>query len=298
MAVAAAIGQQIGVAMDNARLYAQTVEYAHQMEIARQMAEEANAFKSDFLANVSHELRTPLVSMLGFARIVNKRLEERIFPLLPADNVPTRRAVEQIEENLRIILSEGQRLTTLINNLLDLEKIEAGKMEWGFQLVDIGDVIKQAVASTASLFEGRSLELVEDVQAGLPFVNGDRDKLLQVVINLISNAVKFTREGTVTLQAERAGDEIVVRVIDQGIGIANSDQELIFEKFKQVGDTMTGKPSGTGLGLAISREVIERHGGRIWVESELGVGSTFLFSLPLIEASGESGEIHKTGAVT
>jgi hypothetical protein len=146
LAVPAAIGQQIGVAIDNARLYAQSVEYARQMELARQAAEAANASKSDFLANVSHELRTPLVSILGFARLVQKRLEERIRPALSPGDDKTQRAEAQIEENLDIILAEGQRLTTLINNLLDLEKIEAGKMEWHIQPLAIGEVIQHATA--------------------------------------------------------------------------------------------------------------------------------------------------------
>lgn len=286
LAVPATIGQQIGIAIDNARLYAQSVEYAQQMELARQAAEAANASKSDFLANVSHELRTPLVSILGFARLVQKRLDERIWPVLPPDDDKTRRAETQIEENLDIILAEGQRLTTLINNLLDLEKIEAGKMEWHIQPLAIDEVIQRAAASTASLFEGRPLSLMMDVPGDLPPVQGDPDKLVQVVINLISNAVKFSQQGTVTIRASKDGDGLVVSVIDQGIGIAPSDQERLFEKFTQVGDPMTSKPQGTGLGLSITREIVEHHGGRIWVNSEPGKGSTFTFTLPV---PGESG---------
>jgi signal transduction histidine kinase/HAMP domain-containing protein len=281
LAVPAAIGQQIGVAIDNARLYAQTLEYARQMEVARELAERANTAKSDFLANVSHELRTPLVSITGFAHIVQKRLEERIFSLMPSGNGKTQKAIEQINENLRIILIEGQRLTTLINNLLDLEKIEAGKMEWHKQPIVLSEVINQVCVSTAALFYGKELELLSEIPNEIPMVLGDRDKLQQLLINLIANAVKFTERGTVTIQVKQVKDEIQINVIDTGIGIAPEYQPLLFDKFIQVGDPMTAKPKGTGLGLTISKEIVEHHGGRIWISSEPGKGSTFSFTIPI-----------------
>ena len=298
LAVPAAIGQQIGVAMDNARLYNQTVDYARQMEAAHQaadaaraVAEAANASKSDFLANVSHELRTPLVSILGFARLVQKRLEERIFPLLPSQEERTQRAASQVEENIAIILTEGQRLTTLINNLLDLEKIEAGRIEWHFQPLDMKGIIRKAVEATASLFEGRPLSLQVQAPDELPEVTGDPDKLLQVLINLISNAVKFTQEGVITVEAQQRDRQLVICVSDPGIGIDPADQARVFEKFTQVGSALTGKPGGTGLGLSISKEIVEYHGGRIWLESELGKGSTFSFSLPALIPAVDSYEV-------
>jgi signal transduction histidine kinase len=293
LAVPASIGQQIGVAMDNARLYKQTVVYAQQMEAARQAAEEAraiaeaaNAAKSDFLANISHELRTPLVSIFGFTRIVQKRLEERIFPLLPDQDDKLQRATALIQENLQIILDEGQRLMTLINNLLDLEKIEAGKMEWQFQPLPIGNVIRQATTACAALFDGKNLSFIVDIPENLPKVIGDADRIVQVVINLVSNAVKFTPQGSVIVRAQQENREVIVQVIDQGIGLSPSDQALVFEKFRQVGDMLTAKPKGTGLGLAISKEIVEQHGGRIWVESEVGKGSTFSFSIPVVDPGG------------
>jgi signal transduction histidine kinase len=295
--VPAAIGQQIGVAMDNARLYNQTVEYGRRMELAhreaeaaRIAAETANNAKSDFLANVSHELRTPLVSIFGFARIVKNRLRDRIFPFIP-EEYKSQRVVNQIEEDLDIILNEGQRLMSMINNLLDLEKIEAGRMDWQFQPLALEELIRQAARSTAALFESKELSLqVDNSTKPLP-VYGDPDRLLQVLINLISNAVKFTPRGTVTIQARRAANEVVVEVSDQGVGIKREDQALLFEKFRQVGDTMTAKPQGTGLGLAISKEIVEVHGGRIWLESEPGRGSTFSFSLPLATHDSLAGEV-------
>jgi signal transduction histidine kinase len=255
----------------------------HAAEEARAIAEAANAAKSDFLANVSHELRTPLVSIFGFARIVQKRLHERIYPSLPDQDAKIQRAASQIDENLDIILDEGQRLMKLINDLLDLEKIEAGKMEWQFKPIAIGDIIRQATSATAALVEGHGLGYSVHLPDDLPLVNGDPDRIIQVVINLVSNAVKFTQQGTISICARKEEPEVIVEVVDQGIGIAPADQALLFEKFRQVGDTLTAKPQGTGLGLAISKEIIEHHGGRIWLESNPGQGSKFFFALPILE---------------
>jgi len=209
---------------------------------------------------------------------------------VPKGDERLQHAQAQIEENLRIILTEGQRLTELINALLDLEKIEAGKMEWDFRPLQISEVIAQAVSATASLLIEKKLALEQKVPAELPLVRGDRDKLMQVVINLISNAVKFTREGTITIQAQANAEEVLVQVMDQGIGIAPADQSMLFDKFTQVGDPLTEKPKGTGLGLAISKEIIQHHAGRIWVESEVGKGSVFTFALPRMHAVEPAGD--------
>jgi CheY-like chemotaxis protein/anti-sigma regulatory factor (Ser/Thr protein kinase) len=148
------------------------------------------------------------------------------------------------------------------------------------ETVAMADILERATAATSSLFEHKGLALVTDVAPGLPPVVGDADRLLQVVINLLSNAVKFTSAGSVTCRARVQDDGIAVSVIDTGLGISAADQPKVFEKFKQVGDTLTDKPKGTGLGLPICREIVEHHGGRIWVESEPGKGSTFTFVLP------------------
>lgn len=276
------------IALDNAAAYRQINEQEHEnrrlfeeAQQARAAAEEADAAKSAFLSTVSHELRTPLTSVLGFAKIIKKRLDDRIFPLVPRDDRKVAQTVEQIDENLKVVVSEGERLTKLIDDVLDLAKIEAGKLEWHMEAVTASDILERATAATASLFEQKGLTLAVEVAPGLPAVTGDRDRLIQVVINLISNAVKFTDGGSVTCRAERRGGEIVVSVIDTGLGIAPADQPKVFERFKQVGDTLTDKPKGTGLGLPICREIVEHHGGHVWVESELGQGSTFAFSLPI-----------------
>jgi signal transduction histidine kinase len=270
------------IAIDNARLFALSQE-------ARALAEAANVAKSQFLASVSHELRTPLTSILGFTRLVKKRIEERILALVPTGDARADRTLQQVEDNLSIILMEGQRLTTLINDLLDLEKIEAGKVEWRMEPLQIADVVDQAAAGTAALFEEKNLALVRAVPGELA-VHGDRDRLVQVLVNLFSNAVKFTAEGAITVRAWEEPGQVVVSVADPGIGISAADQGQLFEKFIQVGNALTGKPKGTGLGLAISREIVTQHGGRIWVESEPGVGSTFSFALPARKESDNDGK--------
>jgi CheY-like chemotaxis protein len=153
--------------------------------------------------------------------------------------------------------------------------------------VSAADVIERATAATSSLFDAKKLQLVTDIAPGLPEITGDQDRLIQVVINLISNAVKFTDAGSITCSVHQRDSELVVSVKDSGIGIALVDQPKVFEKFKQVGDTLTDKPKGTGLGLPICKEIVEYHGGRIWVESEPGHGSTFSFTLPIRGPSGQ-----------
>lgn len=274
------IASAVGVAFYNARLF----DEARQ---ARSAAEEADAAKSSFLSTVSHELRTPLTSVLGFAKIIRRRLQERLFPLIAGDDRKVQLAKQQVIENLDVVVSEGERLTKLIDDVLDLAKIEAGKFTWNMGTVSIAEVIERATAATASLFEVKKLRLIRDVDPDLPPVTGDQDRLIQVVINLISNAVKFTDSGTIACAAHLRNDELVVSVQDSGIGIAAADQAKVFEKFKQVGDTLTDKPKGTGLGLPICKEIVEYHGGRIWVESAPGEGSTFLFTLPMTGKSAQ-----------
>ena len=269
------IAINVGVALHNADLYEQARE-------AKARAEDANEAKSAFLSTVSHELRTPLTSVLGFAKIIRKRLTEKIFPAVTVDDQKIKRTMKQVSENLDVVVSEGERLTTLINDVLDLAKIESGRMDWNMKPIFLQDVIGRAVSATSSLFEEKKLSLKKNVPDDLPLINGDEDKLIQVVINLLSNAVKFTKKGSVTIDAYREENQLIVEVQDTGIGIAEEDKHKIFERFRQAGDTLTDKPQGTGLGLPICREIIEHHGGIIWMKSEPGVGSTFFFSIPMM----------------
>ena len=257
-----------------------------ELRAAKEGAEAANQAKSAFLANVSHELRTPLTSILGFTRIVQRRLQEVILPAIVDPQPRVRRVMEQAARNLEIVQVEGERLTTLINNVLDLEKIEAGEMTWQVEPMDVAGALGQAAAATRSLYEARGLDFAVAIEPDLPPVLGDHDRVVQVIVNLISNAVKFTREGGVRCHAAREGaSQVAVSVTDTGSGIAEHEQPLVFDKFRQVGDTLTDKPAGTGLGLAICREIVEQLGGRIEVHSRLGHGSTFRFTLPV--ASGD-----------
>ncbi len=256
-------------------------ERTAQLAAAKEDAERANRTKTDFLSMVSHELRTPLTSVVGFAKMVHKRLAEHIFPRLPLGDSRTDRAVNQVEGNLRIMVSEGERLTDLINDVLDIAKLEAGKVVFRLEALPVRILVNRAAEATAALFEQKGLALDRDCPDSLPPVLGDRDRLLQVLINLLSNAVKFTEAGAVRCTV-RAGDGVVqVSVADPGRGIAPADQARIFEKFQQIGDTLTDKPGGSGLGLAICRQIVEQHGGVIWVESAPGAGSTFAFTLPV-----------------
>ncbi len=311
------VGNLIASAVENARLYGEIEAHNRELERrveertealrlatteaveARAAAEAASETKSAFLANVSHELRTPLTSVVGFSRIIAKRLDEVVFPTVPPGDPKVDRAMRQVRDNLAIISSEGDRLTTMINDVLDLAKIEAGRMEWKRVPVAPEELIVRAAAATSSLISTAGLSLVTDVEPDLPLVVGDRDRLIQVVINLLSNAVKFTPAGSITCAARLDGPDVVISVTDTGVGIASEDHGTVFEQFRQAGDTLTDKPRGTGLGLPICREIVEHHGGRIWVESELGSGSTFAFTLPIPAAEVgrvEGGEPIASGA--
>ena len=279
------IAASVGVAIRNATLFEDVKLAKLEAEEATKAAEKANDAKSAFLSTVSHELRTPLTSVLGFAKIIRKRLEEKIFPAVDKSDAKTGKTIGQISENLEVVISEGERLTHLINDVLDLAKIEAGKMEWNLEDTSMTEVAERAIAATTSLFEQKKLELVKQIDTDLPNISGDRDKLIQVIINLISNAVKFTEKGSVNCKVFKNKNEIIVSITDTGIGIAKEDHAAVFEQFKQVGgDTLTDKPKGTGLGLPICKEIVEHHGGRIWLESEVGKGSTFSFALPIVKS--------------
>ena len=247
---------------------------------ARAAAELANEAKSRFLANVSHELRTPLTSVVGFARLNRKRLDEVVFPVVGRDDPRVDRAVRQVGDNLGIIVEEGERLTGLINDLLDLAKIEAGRIEWRMAPIRLEEVVRRGLAATSALFEVGGVAVEERVADGLPEVTGDEERLVQVVINLISNAVKFSPGGRVSVTVDQDDGNVRVAVADTGRGIPEADLEQIFEPFRQASDTLPGGPRGTGLGLPIARQIVRAHGGDLLVSSTPGRGSTFWFSIP------------------
>ena len=287
------IASSVGVALNNATLFEDVKLAKMEAEAASKAAEKANEAKSAFLSTVSHELRTPLTSVLGFAKIIRKRLDEKIFPIVDRSDKKTDKTISQISENLQVVISEGERLTHLINDVLDLAKIEAGKMEWSQENVSMPEVAERAIAATTSLFDQKALKLVKQIDSDIPEITGDKDKLIQVIINLISNSVKFTDNGSITCRVYQEKEELIVSITDTGIGIAPGDYGAVFEQFKQVGgDTLTDKPKGTGLGLPICKEIVEHHGGRIWVESEVGKGSTFSFALPVNKTTARARPLH------
>jgi signal transduction histidine kinase/DNA-binding response OmpR family regulator len=230
--------------------------------------------RARFLADMSHELRTPMNAIIGFTSLLVDDQSLRL-------NDRHRRSLERVSRNARDLLE-------LINNVLDLSKIEAGRMDVYAEPVDARDLIERALGVVESLKEGRPITLVSRVENGLPAMRTDRTKLQQILINLLSNALKFTQEGEVRVAAERAaGDHIRITVSDTGVGIADSDLARIFEEFRQVGGSGRGAKSGTGLGLAITRRLVEMLGGRIDVSSQLGEGSEFAVTVP-IEIEGHA----------
>jgi signal transduction histidine kinase len=236
---------------------------------ANQRLQELDRLKDDFISTVTHELRTPLTSIRAFSEILNDnpRLEDG-----------------QRAKFLGIIIKESERLTRLINQVLDLAKIESGNAEWNTSDIDLREVIEDSVTAVSQLFKDGNVELKVQLPRQAPQIMVDRDRLMQVMLNLLSNAAKFCErpDGKVTVSLERQDDFLRVDVTDNGIGISPADQAVIFDKFRQVGDTLTQKPKGSGLGLAISRQIIEHFGGRLWVTSQSGVGSTFSFTVPVM----------------
>ncbi|MBA2447097.1 MAG: GAF domain-containing protein [Chloroflexi bacterium] len=250
---------QSALAIQNARLFEQIEEKSLQLEVV-------SRHKSEFLANMSHELRTPLNAIIGFSEV----LLERMFGDLN----------DKQAEYLRDILTSGQHLLSLINDILDLSKVEAGQME-----LERGEFsLKQALENGLTMLKERAsrhgITLGLELEPDLDLIEADERKVKQVVFNLLSNAVKFTPDGGhVAVMARRTDDELQIAVSDTGVGIAPEDQARIFEEFRQVGQG-SAKAEGTGLGLALTRRLVELHGGRLWVESEPGVGSTFTLTLP------------------
>ena len=251
------------------------VEKAMELKSANARLKELDELKSAFLSSVSHELRTPLTSLLGFSKII-KRDFSRTFMLLAQEDKSMRLGT-RIQSNLDIIGSEGERLTRLINDVLDLSRIESGQEDWRFTEVDMAGAIHRAMASASGLFAPKpEVKLTIRRFDMVPLVHADPDRLHQVLINLLSNAAKFTDYGEVAIDLYLDDRDMVrLTVEDTGRGIESRSIEQIFDKFHQAqkGDTLTEKPAGTGLGLAISRQIVEYYGGRIWAESKLRRGT-------------------------
>jgi orotate phosphoribosyltransferase len=252
---------QSAIALQNARLFEELADKSRQLEVASQ-------HKSEFLANMSHELRTPLNAIIGFSEV----LLERMFGELN----------ERQDDYLKDILSSGQHLLSLINDILDLSKVEAGRMELELSEVSLPEILEGSLTMVRERANRHGIALTIELDPTVGSIEADERKLKQIVFNLLSNAVKFTPDGgKVSISARNRGEAIEVGVQDTGVGIAPEDQEQIFEEFRQASHAHGKAREGTGLGLALARRFVELHGGQIRVESALGVGSTFTFTLPI-----------------
>ena len=270
------------VAMRTAELSAK----AQELETANKRLTELDEVKSTLVSSVSHELRTPLTSIRGFAKLAGKDFLRHFHPMA-TDRVLQKKG-NRIRQNLVIIEDEGERLTRLINDFLDINRIESGKATWNDVFLNPCEVILHAVNALKGAFTAKSdVELVVDLPKVVSPVHADPDKIQQVLINLLNNASKFTVQGEVRVSARMASDFLTVTVSDTGPGIPEDEQPRIFEKFHKshTGDTVPPTSRGTGLGLTISREIVEHYGGTIWVESQVGKGSQFSFTLPTLKGS-------------
>ena len=267
---------------------------AEELETANQRLLALDEMKSAFLSSVSHELRTPLTSVLGFAKLIRRDFQKSFLPLADCDASLVARG-GRVEANLDIIIQEGERLTRLINDVLDLDRIEKGRVEWRDTAICLSDALDAAARAVAGNFaEKPRVGLQLEYPPRLPAVVMDPDRLQQILINLLHNAIKFTDDGEVRLGCviEPLG-EAHIMVRDTGRGIDPLDLENVFDKFYQTcrSDTTTDKPKGTGLGLAISRNIVEHYCGHIWAESNPGAGSVFHVVLPAnVVAPARTGE--------
>ncbi len=251
---------QAVIAIGNVRLFTEIQEKSRQLEVASQ-------HKSQFLANMSHELRTPLNAIIGYTEMMADGLYGEVGEKAAG-------VLERVQNN-------GRHLLGLINDVLDLSKIEAGQLSLTVEPYSVADMVATVLSATESLARTKGIALGSAVAPGLPTGTGDARRLTQVLLNLVGNAIKFTDQGSVEVRGAQAGDRFELSVVDTGLGIAPADQARVFEEFQQVDNTSTRKKGGTGLGLSISRKIVELHGGRISVESEVGKGSTFKVSVPI-----------------
>lgn len=265
----------------NQNLEQQVLERTAELERANRELIKLDEMKSTFISTVSHELRTPLTSILGFTKLIGRDVKRHYMPCAEAD-ATLKRKTERMLDNLAIMEDEGDRLTRLICDILDLSKIDSGKMEWRHEPVHLKACIGMAVNSLSGQLDSKpNITLEQSIAPDLPAVMADNDKITQVIINLAGNALKFMDTGTISIEANSVPGGVQVLVRDEGPGISPEDQEVIFNSFSQgENGTMGHKPSGTGLGLTISRQIIQHFKGRIWVESDLGKGSCFGFFLP------------------
>ncbi len=255
--------EQIAVAVRNANLFTSAQQ-------ARQEAERSNRVKSQFLTSMSHELRTPLNAIINFSKFVTRGTFGPIN--------------DRQKEMLTTVVNSGEHLLNLINDVLDMSKIESGSMNLFIENdIDLGQICLSAVNSGRSLIGDKPVEIISDICPHLSPIVGDKQRLLQILLNIVSNACKFTQNGSITISAQPKGDDILVSIADTGPGIPREEWRLVFEPFKQT-ETGIRQGGGTGLGMPISKSLVESHGGRMWLESTPGNGTVFYVSLPVHSA--------------
>ncbi len=255
------VAANLTVAVENARLYQEAVQTAERLA-------EVDRLKSQFLANMSHELRTPLNSIIGFSRVILKEIDGPLTDMQRTD--------------LQSVYDSGQHLLGLINDILEVAKIESGRMDLVSEVVNLQDIIRGVMSTAIALVKDKpAVELQQSVPQDLPTIMGDTRRIRQAILNLVSNAAKFTTEGFIRVEAEVVDTEVIVSVADSGVGIPPDKIDMIFEPFTQADASTTRETGGTGLGLSITSSFVEMHGGRMWVESEVGKGSTFYMALPI-----------------
>jgi signal transduction histidine kinase/DNA-binding response OmpR family regulator len=265
ISVLRSLADQVAIAIDNASSYERSQALIKELQ-------ELDQLKSQFLANMSHELRTPLNSIIGFSRVILKGIDGPV--------------TDMQHQDLTAIYNSGQHLLGLINDILDLARIEAGKMELNFEEVKLSDMVNSVLSTAKGLVKEKHIQLVAKIPADMPTVRGDTMRVRQVMINLLSNAAKFTDEGSITVETlvqigQNGKPEAVISVTDTGPGISEEGQAKLFRAFSQVDGSATRKTGGSGLGLSICANLVQLHGGRIGVTSAEGKGSTFWFTLPL-----------------
>jgi signal transduction histidine kinase len=257
---------QAVIAIENARLFEEVQARTRELAKTVEDLEISSQHKNQFVANMSHELRTPLAAILGYAELIQEGFYEPQGP--------------KSLDALTRIRSNGRHLLGLINTVLDIAKIESGQFTLNMAEYAIESVVETVRSATESLAQNKKLALKTEVDKSMPIGLGDEQRLTQVLLNLVGNAIKFTDTGEVLVTAKAVNGRFAVSVMDTGPGIPEHEQTRIFEQFQQVDSSLTRAKGGTGLGLAIAKQIVEMHGGRIWVESTLGKGSTFQMELP------------------
>ena len=260
--------QQSVIAIENVRLFNEIQDKSRQLEVANRELAAASQHKSEFLANMSHELRTPLNAIIGFSDVLGQKMFGELN--------------EKQNDYLVDIGTSGRHLLDLVNQILDLSQVEAGRMELEPSGFAPAETVRASLAFIRDRAAAHRIQVAADIAPDLPTVTADERKVRQVLLNLLSNAVKFTPDGGwIGISATASTAELVIAVKDTGIGIPVEDQPAVFEEFRQVGQRSDRSREGAGLGLTLAKRFVERHGGRIWVESEVGQGSTFSFAIPL-----------------